>query len=78
MASFYQILFQNRDFIYVNKPAMVLSVPPRFPEKDQRDVLGKDLEKQLGVSIFPVHRLDFEVSGIIVFGSCVFRRRSRR
>lgn len=67
MASFYQILFQNRDFIYVNKPAMVLSVPPRFPEKDQRDVLGKDLEKQLGVSIFPVHRLDFEVSGIIVY-----------
>lgn len=58
-------LFQNESLVAVDKPAGVLSVPPRFP--DERRILGRELEVELGRQIFPVHRLDFEVSGIILY-----------
>lgn len=61
----FQILFQDKDFIIVLKPAGVLTVPPRMA--DQRPILGKELEIQLKTQIFPVHRLDFEVRGIVLF-----------
>lgn len=57
------IVFQNDDFIAINKPAGLLSIPDRF---------GKDasvkslLQDQLG-KIYTVHRLDKDTSGIIVF-----------
>ncbi|PWU15631.1 MAG: RNA pseudouridine synthase [Bdellovibrio sp.] len=61
-----QILHQSDDLVLVDKPAEALSVPSRFRE-DQRPVVGSILEKQLGVRVFPVHRLDFEVSGLMLF-----------
>lgn len=60
-------LFQNADFIVLDKPAGVLSTPSRDIEKDQRVVLGLELQKSLGRQIFPVHRLDFEVSGLVIY-----------
>lgn len=59
------IIFQNEHFVVVDKPAGVLTTPPRF--QDGRPILGRMLEKELGTQIFPVHRLDFEVSGLVLY-----------
>lgn len=60
-------LFENEDFILVDKEAGVLSVPARTGKADPRPVLGLLLQEKLGKQIFPVHRLDFEVSGCLLF-----------
>lgn len=62
-----KIFHQTNDFIVLIKPAGVLSVPARFSH-DNRPVLGKILEEKLNKKIFPVHRLDFEVSGVMIYG----------
>lgn len=59
------ILFENKDFVLCDKPSGVLSTPSRI--KDERGCLGTELEKQLNIQIFPVHRLDFEVSGLVLY-----------
>lgn len=61
------IVFENQHFLCANKPHGVLSVPSRFEEEDKREVLGRLLEKQLRKTLYPVHRLDFEVGGLILF-----------
>lgn len=62
------ILFQNPHAVIVDKPAGILSVPARFAD-DPRPVLGRMLEEQLGLRLWPVHRLDQEVSGIMAFAT---------
>ena len=62
-----KIVFENSHVVIVDKPAGWLSVPSRQGEDDLRPCLGKLLEKQLGCKIWPVHRLDLEVSGLILF-----------
>ena len=61
-----QILFENQNFVFVDKPAEVLSTPSRDAH-DPRPCLGRELQNQLGMQIYPVHRLDFEVSGLVLF-----------
>lgn len=63
----YTTIFENEHFIVVDKQALILSVPGRQGEDDDRPVLGRILEKDLGITIYPVHRLDFEVQGLIMF-----------
>ena len=63
----YQTIFVNSHFIIVNKAPNVLSVPARTGEKDQRICLGRLLEVDLGLKIYPVHRLDYEVQGLIMY-----------
>ncbi len=63
----YKIVFNNDYFIVVDKSANVLSVPSRLGQKEARPVLGLMLERDLGLSLYPVHRLDFEVQGLIMF-----------
>lgn len=60
------IIFQNENFVIAEKPALVLTVPGRDP-KDTRPVLGLMLQNELRTKIFPVHRLDYEVSGLIMY-----------
>lgn len=69
-----QVVFQNSDFIVCDKPAMVLSVPAR-DMKDPRPCLGITIQKELHKKIYPVHRLDFEVSGLIMYA---FNEKSHR
>ena len=57
------ILFENDDFVAVNKPAGLLSIPA----SDGKDISLKDLLKEKYKNIFTVHRLDRETSGVIVF-----------
>lgn len=63
----YKTIFENSHFIIVDKAPNVLSVPSRMGEDDSRACLGKILETDLQKTIYPVHRLDFEVQGLIMF-----------
>jgi 23S rRNA pseudouridine955/2504/2580 synthase/23S rRNA pseudouridine1911/1915/1917 synthase len=57
------IVFENEDFIALNKPSGLLSIPDR---EGKEISLKKLLQEKYGV-IFTVHRLDKDTSGIIVF-----------
>lgn len=59
-----QILFETDDFIVVNKPAGLLSIPDRHNEL--LPSMSKTLERAYE-KIFVVHRLDKDTSGVMVF-----------
>lgn len=61
-----EIVFQNEHFIAVDKPSGWLSVPSRRGQDEERPCLTYELRRDRG-DVFPVHRLDFEVSGLILF-----------
>lgn len=56
-------IFENDQFIVLNKPSGLLSIPDR----EQTQISLKDLLIEKYGSIFTVHRLDKETSGIILF-----------
>lgn len=58
-----KIIYKNSDVAVIEKPAGVLS---------QRDANGEDglveiLSSQLGATVYPVHRLDRKVGGVMVY-----------
>src|SRR5271157_4646957 len=57
------ILFENEDFIALNKAAGTLSIPDR---EGKEPSLKSWLREKYG-NIFTVHRLDRDTSGVIVF-----------
>ncbi|BAV08984.1 23S rRNA pseudouridine955/2504/2580 synthase/23S rRNA pseudouridine1911/1915/1917 synthase [Filimonas lacunae] len=57
------IIFENDQFIAINKPSGLLSVPDR----KQSEPSLKDMLLAKYGSIFTVHRLDKDTSGVIVF-----------
>lgn len=57
------IIYQDRDIIVVDKPAGMLSVPGK---NDAPSVLSL-LQRKMEDNIFPVHRLDMDTSGLMVF-----------
>src|SRR5690349_4838852 len=57
------IILENEDFVVINKPAGMLSIPDRT----QSEPSLKDLLIQHYGNIYTVHRLDRETSGVIVF-----------
>lgn len=57
------IIFENDSFVAINKPAGLLSIPDR----EQTQTSLKDILITKYGSIFTVHRLDKETSGIILF-----------
>lgn len=59
-------LFVNEHWWAVEKPAGWLTVPGRTGAADPRPCLGAFLQKSTPV-VLPVHRLDFEVSGVCLF-----------
>jgi tRNA pseudouridine32 synthase/23S rRNA pseudouridine746 synthase len=63
----YRTIFENEYFIVVDKSPNILSVPSRLGKADPRPCLGLILEEQLNSPLFPVHRLDFEVQGLIIY-----------
>lgn len=58
-----EIIFENEDFIAINKPAGLLSIPDR----EGKDASLKSWLKEKYGTIFTVHRLDRDTSGVIVF-----------
>lgn len=61
------VCFENSHFIICDKESGVLSTPSRFEENDGRRCLGTELQDSLKIQIYPVHRLDFEVSGLVMY-----------
>ena len=57
------IIFENENFIVLDKPAGVLSIPDRM---DTEVSLKRLLQQKFG-QIFTVHRLDKFTSGLIIF-----------
>jgi len=57
------IVFENDHFIAINKPAGLLSIPDRT----QSEVSLKDILLSKYGTIFTVHRIDKDTSGLIVF-----------
>ncbi|MGZ3768127.1 MAG: pseudouridine synthase family protein [Bdellovibrio sp.] len=62
-----RVAFENDHFIICDKESGVLSTPSRFEAMDDRRCLGTELQDSLKIQIFPVHRLDFEVSGLVIY-----------
>jgi len=64
--SAYTIIFENENFIAVNKASGVSVGGDRYDESKER--LDRILERDLGLAkIFTVHRIDKETSGLVVF-----------
>ncbi len=57
------IIFENDDFIALNKPSGLLSIPDR----EGKEVSLKNLLQEKYQKVFTVHRLDRDTSGLIVF-----------
>lgn len=62
----FKVAFENESFIVIDKSHGVLTTPARLGG-DPRSCLGRELQEAMGVQIYPVHRLDFEVAGLVVF-----------
>lgn len=57
------IIYEDSDIIAVDKPSGMLSAPGKTGEKSLQELLSE----KLGISLFGVHRLDMDTSGVIVF-----------
>ena len=57
------IVFENEDYVAINKPSGLLSIPDR----EGKEVSLKIILKEKYGNIFTVHRLDKDTSGLIVF-----------
>jgi tRNA pseudouridine65 synthase len=62
----FQILFQNDDFVAVNKPSGIKVHRGACDPRGEAFVLQR-LRDQIGRRLYPVHRLDRPTSGILVF-----------
>lgn len=60
----YDLIFENEDYLIINKAASLLSIPDRYNAKLENlfDILNSIYGK-----IFTVHRLDKDTSGIMIF-----------
>jgi len=59
-----QILHHDADCVAVMKPAGVAAIPEK---RDDLSCLSALLSAQLGTPVMPVHRLDKEVSGVMLY-----------
>jgi tRNA pseudouridine32 synthase/23S rRNA pseudouridine746 synthase len=61
------LLFENEHFLVVDKQPGFLSVPSRLGSEDTRPCEIKNWSEQKKIRLWAVHRLDEEVSGILLF-----------
>lgn len=61
-----EILYQDTDFVAVNKPAGML-VHRSWLDKHETQFVMQTLRDQLGQHVFPLHRLDRPTSGVLLF-----------
>jgi tRNA pseudouridine32 synthase/23S rRNA pseudouridine746 synthase len=67
------VLYEDNEIIAVDKPAGIASIPERDRTVDSVKSL---LEQQLKRKLFIVHRLDKEVSGVMLFAKSAAAHRS--
>ena len=66
----FSIVYKDADIIIVNKPAGLLSAEGRWDETEAHldKILGEFLfEKKDAAALYPVHRLDKDTSGLILY-----------
>lgn len=67
----FKILFQDADFVFIDKPAGYFVHPPEDPGLarfcDPARVILSQLRRQIGQFLYPVHRLDVGTSGVLCF-----------
>jgi len=63
MHPYLEILFRDKDFIVINKPSGLLTVPGRLPE--HQDCLQNRVQRVLPTATI-VHRLDMATSGLLI------------
>lgn len=61
------ILFENSHFLVIEKHAGWLAIPSRMGDADETPSEWKHWEAQKKQKLFVVHRLDREVSGVMIF-----------
>src|SRR5690554_1214724 len=61
-----EIVYQDEDFVAVNKPHGLL-VHPSAIAKDAEEFAMQLLRDRLGRYVFPVHRLDRKTGGLLLF-----------
>ena len=57
------LIFENDDFVVLNKPSGLLSIPDR----EGKEISLKKILQEKYNEIFTVHRLDKGTSGLIIF-----------
>lgn len=62
-----KVLYKDDHFVAVEKPSGLL-VHPYWKETNEKASLLKELKAQIGQWLYPVHRLDRPVSGVVIFG----------
>lgn len=60
-------MFENEHFLVIEKRCGYLSVPSRFKEAETRPCELTFWKKEKGVRLWAIHRLDEEVSGVLLF-----------
>ncbi len=60
-------MFENEHFVAVDKEAGWLTIPGRLGAQDPRPILVEALSLQLQQKVFVIHRLDADVSGLVLF-----------
>lgn len=61
-----EVLYQDDHYIVVNKPSGML-VHPYKSQSNERTHLMKYVKEQTGHYLYPIHRIDRPVSGIVIF-----------
>lgn len=59
-----EILYEDKEIVVIEKPAGLLSVATALDKRSVHDILK---QRYYRAQVFPVHRLDKETSGILVF-----------
>ncbi|MEI7482521.1 MAG: RNA pseudouridine synthase [Elusimicrobiota bacterium] len=62
----FEVIFEDDDYIVVNKPSGLLTMPGRGPAAREKNLLAL-LTQALKRPMYVVHRLDKDASGLIVF-----------
>ncbi len=58
-----EIIYEDQDLVAIDKPHDLLSVPGRYGQPNAQQLL----EQQLATKLYPVHRLDQDTSGVLLF-----------
>jgi len=66
-----QIIFENDEYLILDKPAGWLSIPAREPQAKDL-VLTEWIRNTHGTEAWTIHRLDRHTSGVILFGKTKF------
>lgn len=61
------ILYQDDDFVAINKPSGLLVHRSEIDRREKRFALQM-LRNQIGQHVYPIHRLDKPTSGVLLFG----------